>query len=193
MTTLLVFCACRYGEELDRTIFIADEDDHNLPAYSEWGYNAFGAKYERSYFLSSNNITPCKAVYKEGILHFSLHGYLNLPEVNANSRQQQMSLTFSFPSSTKETYQDLQKLGETDIDLSLCTVEIKRDNVAVEIENVSGHLIFKRTQLLRIDGVENRVILSGTFDMSFFNNNIPNKISNGRFDVGINDDFYSFE
>ena len=56
----------------------------------------------------------------------------------------------------------------------------------------SHHNIKLGVQLLKIDGEENRVILSGLFELRFLKKGRPETISDGRFDVGINNDFYRF-
>ena len=175
-------------EEEDRTIFIADENDSHLPAYSEWGYNSFGAIYERSYFLVSSGITPCKITYQHGFLNFYLIGKVHL------GSSTEMVLTFSFPSLPMNNYADLVQLNKTTIDLldTSCTVKIEVDGIEEIITPLSGSLTFKRTQLLKIDGEQNRVIISGIFDMTFLRKGRPEKISKGRFDIGINSDFYVF-
>jgi hypothetical protein len=188
----LLLCACS-KDELDRTIFIPDDDDSNLPAYTEWGYNAFGARYERDYFLVSNQFVPCKITYRSGMLNFSLIG--NIKGSAASYRDEgKMTLTFSFPSPPMRRYADLAALHDTTIDLTdaSCVVRIEKGNVETVSTSRSGHLTFKRAQLLRVDEVENRIILSGTFDVQILVNNRPESFSDGRFDVGINKDFYSF-
>jgi hypothetical protein len=187
---LVLFCACA---DIDRTIFIPDDDDPNLPAYTEWGYNSFGAKYERLYFLADNNITPCKITYREGMVHFSLAGTLRADTYGDYSEE--MTLTISFPSEPMSKYRDLLTLHERAIDLSDCSVGIEKSNDRdrAVISSVKGHLTFRRAQLLRIDEEENRAILSGDFDIQFLRNGIPESITGGRFDVGIYKDFYSFD
>lgn len=190
-TFLLALCSCSEGV-LDKTIFIPDEDDSNLPAYTEWGYNAFGAKYERMYFLATNDIIPCKIIYQDGILRFSLSGHIG---TGYYYNEEKMTLTFSFPmSSPIREYSDLTALHNLEIDLTdaSCEVKMAKDDHEAIINPLSGRLFFKRTQLLRVDGKENRVILSGLFEISFLNDGIPERISDGRFDLGINKDFYSF-
>ena len=174
------------GDEMDRTIFIADKDDYKLPAYTEWGYNSFGAVYERNYFLASNNIIPCKITYDKGLLNFYLSGKLDNSD---------MELAFSFPSQQMNHFKDLIALNKTTIDLldNNCKVTIRIDGHSESITLVSGNLTFKRAQLLKIDGEENRVILSGVFEIRLLKRDLPETISNGRFDMGINKDFYSFQ
>jgi hypothetical protein len=196
---LLLLGSC--SSDLDDTVFIPDSTDATMPAYTEWGYNSFGAKYEREYFLSSNSIVPCKIISKEGRLYFSLIGELsNNTQYSRYSQYPQytkMTLTFSFPASAMTTYRDLLVLNDKKIDLSNASCEVKIEKeYGPEVTIVSlnsSYLHFKRAQLLRVDEVEDRVILSGTFDIKFLINNKPEAISSGRFDVGINKDFYSYD
>ena len=173
-------------DSLDRTIFIPDEDDYRLPAYTEWGYNSFGAEYERDYFLASNKIVPCKIMYNNGELQFALQGTIR--------NKDEMMLLFIFPFTSISDYTDLVQLNDVEIDLSAdngCIVKIIKDNVETMLDIIEGKLHFKRTQLLIVDEKVNRVILSGVFDLRFIGNLFPENISNGRFDLGItNSVFY---
>ena len=165
--------------EMDRTIFIPDENDRNLPEYSEWGYNSFGAEYERDYFLVSNYIVPCKILYGNNEMQFSLHGTIR--------QNQEMSLLFIFPSEAMSSYADLLWLNNVEIDLSAddCSVKMIQNSIETTLDVLSGNLHFKRAQLLSIDDAVNRVILSGVFELNFLRNGFPTTISNGRFDMGI--------
>ena len=60
-----------------------------------------------------------------------------------------------------------------------------RNAIAEDITVLSGNLFFKRVQLLRINDKENRAILSGTFELTFLRNQLPEILSYGRFDLGI--------
>jgi len=166
---------------LDRTIFIPDPEDANLPVYSEWGYNSFGAIHERNYFVSTSNIVPCKIVYDNGRLEFSLSGQYSMRTT---------TLTFSFPISEIKNLEDLAVLHDLNVNLSENSTVIW-DGVQVTV--ITGKLHFKRFQLLRVDEKLNRIILSGVFEMRFLRNGLPETISEGRFDMGITGrDFHSF-
>jgi hypothetical protein len=106
-----------------------------------------------------------------------------------------MSLTFFFPSQPIVDYTDLMQLDNKEINLTVAPCEIKIEKegeIEADIKLLNGSFLnFKRAQLLRVDGIENRVILSGTFNLKFLLNGKPESISDGRFDVGINKDFYS--
>jgi len=191
ITVALIFLYSCSNDILEKTFFIPDAEDNNLPAYTELGYNSFGVKYERLYFTSSNDIVPCKIVYKNGVLTFSLHGRTYFEYYYRNSNYEQTSLTFSFPYSPLYEYKDLMVLRNTNIDLTdaSCEVRMTRDSQTDMLNILSGHLTFKNTRLLSVDEKENRVILSGTFDLRFLRNEIPEIMSNGRFDLGLSDVF----
>ena len=174
----LLFSSCS-KQSLDRTIFIPDSDDPKLPAYSEWGYNSFGAEYERDYFLASTYVFPCKILYENGMIHFLLSG-----NIRYNTG---MSLLFIFPWTPMNHFSDLVQLNDVEIDLSAanCTVRMQQDNIEEDLNIIQGSLHFKRAQLLTVDDMVNRVILSGVFDLQFVQNLFPATISNGRFDLGI--------
>jgi hypothetical protein len=183
-----VLCACTESDILDGTIIIPDETIPQLPAYTEWGYNSFGAKYERNYFLASNSIVPCKVMYQNGKLSFSLIGYLDY--------YSKTTLSFIFPVSPILDYSGLLALNDKKINLAAenCIVKMSQGAGSDDILNVlDGTLHFKRVQLLSIDDIPNRAILSGTFSLRFIQGDFPETLSNGRFDMGITSDvFYAY-
>jgi hypothetical protein len=169
---LILFAAallfsCIGEEVMDRTIFIPDEDNATLPAYTEWGYNSFGAKYGRDYFLVSNYIVPCKILYNNNHLQFSLSGEYRY------SKDMTLSFVFPFPQITD--YKDLMQLNATEIDLTDadCTVKMSQEGTETTLNVLGGTLHFKRAQLLSIDDQVNRVILSGTFEVRFLQTDFP--------------------
>jgi len=185
----LLLCSCSY-DLLEKTIYIPDDEDRNLPAYTEWGYNSFGVKYERSYFCASNAIVPYKMVYQSGMLNFSLKGRVSQEYYSIRYRDgEEMTLVFSFPSVPIDKYQDLTVLHKKELDLTdaSCKVIMTRETQTDTLSLLSGRLTFNRAQLLRIDEKENRVILSGTFEARFIRDDQPETMSNGRFDLGINE------
>jgi hypothetical protein len=197
-STILIICVLWLSsctkDVLDRTIFIPDENDRNLPAYTEWGYNSFGAVYDlRGYFLVSQSIVPCRIIYKDGRMRFVLNGYLSGDYYAENKN---MTLEFSFPTGTLSRYNDLLMLSDKQINLlsSDCTVKQTISNKTDTLKLIQGNLYFKRVRKLFIDDVPNRIIVSGTFDLLFLEGDFPISISNGRFDMCINDNvFYVYE
>ena len=182
----ILFFSCA-TESLDRTIFIPDEDDKKLPAYTEWGYNSFGAEYERDYFLSSTKIVPCKIMYSNGELQFALQGTIR--------NNDEFLLLFIFPFASISDYKDLMQLNNVEIDLSEndCIVKTMKNNFETTLDILDGKLQFRRAQLLIVDEKVNRVILSGVFNLHFMGNIFPESISNGRFYLGITSSvFYAY-
>ena len=165
-------------EVMNKIIFIPDEQDPYLPAYTEWGYNSFGAKYGSDYFLVSMSeyIKPCRIWYGNHQFQFELRGTIDNGE--------EMRLLFAFPSEPVTEYKDLVKLPKEPIILSDsngCKAWINY----TQLQDLNGKLHFKRVQLLRIDGTMERAIISGTFELNFTKNGVNETISNGRFDLGI--------
>jgi hypothetical protein len=191
----MLLVSCLTDNSLDDTIFVHDANDHNLPAYTEWGYNSFGANYERQYFVATNDYVPCKIVQKDGYINFMLIGNLNPSGINDNYKYGKFVLSISFPyADALKNYSDLVALNKYVVDLTAqnCTVtwtvgEAEPTTIAVR----EGELNFKRAQLLRVDGEIDRVILSGTFYIKYLNNEIPESFDNGRFDLGLYKDYVS--
>ena len=74
-----------------------------------------------------------------------------------------------------------------------CNLILKKGTQIDTLIILSGQLNFKKARILRIYNEENRAILSGTFDMKFFRNGLPETISSGRFDLGITEVYYMDE
>jgi hypothetical protein len=163
------------GKEMDEVIFIPDPDDSNLPAYTEWGYNTYGARFGDEYFGASYSYNPFAIAYSNGHLNFVLDGY--------TSSFDEMKVAISFPCSSIDSYADLMALHEQTIDLAASNSIVKVDNSVVEVS--SGSLTFKRAQLLRIDMEPERVILSGTFEVFYRQGGVSRELTDGRFDLGV--------
>jgi len=197
ITTFALICiiitACSTPSELDRTIFIPDENDYNLPAYTEWGYNAFGAMIERDYFVASQSIIPCKILYKNGTLLMEISGVIK--STNYYSNYPEMTLSFNFPSEMCKNYDDLLILHKKIIDLTAsdCVVKTKINNNNADIlQVIRSELNFQRVQLISIEDTPNRVIISGTFFVQYLEDGVdfPKTIKDGRFDFGITNEFF---
>ena len=183
---ILAFVSCSV-DEMEQTIFVPDVNDSNLPAYTEWGYNSFGALYERAYFLAATDMIPCKITVKNGIITFALSGRIATSSSSYSNREK-MTLNISFPfNEPMNNYKDLMKLHQQTINFTdpSCEVQMIRDSKTEAIVVLSGNLFFKRVQLLRINEKEDRVIISGTFEMTLLRNELPESLSKGRFDLGI--------
>ena len=176
--------SCSKDRMEDRNIFIPDNEDPKLPAYTENGYNSFGAKYGNDYFLVSSRFSPGRVAYNNNRLNFSLHGTFQ-------DRETRLEFIFPFELNPSDLT-DLTLLKEKIIDLDLNEVRIFQNNTHTTLNGTKGKLHFKHAQIINIDNSLNRVILSGVFELSFTLNNSPATFSNGRFDVGITQVLLSF-
>ncbi len=187
--------------ELEKSVYHADPDYPSLPAYSEWGYNTFGAYYERMLFVYNDNEIPAKFINTGGITRFILKGQLDQVNYNddpyyySGSNHPSMSITFELPGFSPQIYTDLLQLNDTIIDLTGpgCNVSAVIGNDSIDMQLFNGNLQFKRAQHLLVDKASLQVILSGYFDFKALVQGEPISVSYGRFDVGIGDqDFYYY-
>lgn len=194
LSAIILFLAgCKKEYELKKSVYISDPDFPNLPAYSEWGYNTFGAFYDRDVFISNNKSVPAKVITDSNSISFILDGqkgdnyYYYYEYVH-----HEMIMTFNLSGIRSTQYSDLTKLNDTIIDLTnpFCQVSISIDSVKYNVEILSGELNFKRAQFLQVDEVPAEVILSGYFECKAVLKDQPFTISDGRFDVGISTDNY---
>jgi hypothetical protein len=185
------FTACMNDNELERSIFIYDPEDMNLPAYSEWGYNTFGAYYDRDIFISSNGLIPAKIGVSDTSMTYMLNGQLG--HLDEYYFYHDMEVSFTLSGFIPAKYEDLAALNDSVIDLSdpHCQVTITVDNSKETVKILEGGLHFKRVQILYVDERKVEAILSGYFDFKAIVSDKPVTISDGRFDVGIShDNFY---
>jgi len=171
--------------ELSRSVFIPDRTSPGLPVYSEWGYNTFGAYIDRVPFISGEE-EPAKIYVNSDTLHFFLKGIY---------RNSKTSFLFSIKGLSPAEYTELTMLNDTVINLKniACKVEMLKNDTSSVLNIIDGQIYFKRAQLLYVDKVANKTILSGEFRFRTFFGNEPVAISNGRFDVGIGyENFYNF-
>jgi hypothetical protein len=192
---ILLLSACSESEyELEKSIFRPDPVYPSLPEYTEWGYNTFGAYYDRVLFIYNNDKVPAKMINTGGITRFMLNG--NMGEVDHDSYYDyydsyypygDMSMTFELPGFLPETYEDLVQLNDTVIDLTGTGVQVVAviDKDTVEMELIKGELEFAKAQFLIVDQQPIHVILSGYFGYQAVVNGIPISVSHGRFDVGV--------
>ena len=172
---------------LEKSIFIPDPDFHDLPKYSEWGYNTFGCYYDRGAFISDDWNVPVKVINTNGQTSFVFTGH------KASSNQ--FSITLTLSKLTPASYADLISLNNTTIDLTSADAEITvtENNVTVSTTVINGEFIFRRAQNLLVDDKPEEVILSGTFQCQLLIDQVPVNITNGRFDVGVsNNNFFKY-
>jgi hypothetical protein len=193
----LVVASCKKENDLSRSIFIHDPEFMELPAYSEWGYNTFGAYYDREIFVSNNKAVPVKVMATDSSFTFMLSGqkgetghYFNDYFDYYYYDPTPMKMTFDLPGFFPLTYQDLVNLNDVTFDLkdTLCKVMVSIDNNNYPAVIYSGELKFKSAQNLHVDMNQAEVILSGYFELKASINNEFISISEGRFDLGVSTD-----
>ncbi|HBG42757.1 MAG TPA: hypothetical protein DDZ96_06235 [Porphyromonadaceae bacterium] len=174
-------CSSYEDYRISQSIFIEDVDSPGLPIYSEWGYNTFGAYWDRTPFISEQYDIPTKIIVEAGATNWHLMGHKNGP---------MQVLTFSFPGYAPTNYNSLISLKGKTFDLTgnECTVSV---NESI-IEILEGSISFKQAQKLSVDKELMRVIVSGTFHLKGIYNNEPFSLTSGRFDLGIGEDNFFF-
>lgn len=189
---ILIFLSCSKENELKKSVFVYDKEFTDLPAYSEWGYNTFGAYYDRIPFVSNNMVVPAKVIVQNNTMSFVLAGQKQSENYYSNS---EMAITFKMPGYTPEDYTGLLQLNDVVLDLSkpAYQVLVSIDTMKYNATILSGELKFKRAQNLLVDKKQIEVILSGYFEFKALINDKPITVSDGRFDVGISsDNFYKY-
>ena len=191
-----MFAAC--DDNLDRSIWISDPNDYHLPKYTEWGYNTFGAKMDGDYFVSCWRENPCTLEWhdEDSTLEFTMNGCLAGTDYIWDgyiTRKEYMSLTIVFPcDSAISNCQKLWLLHEKTFDLTNPAVKIyvTGDYPELITDIRSGELCFKRVQNLYVDNKFEEAIVSGTFDIRYVKDGEKTRMSDGRFDIGINQSFF---
>jgi hypothetical protein len=185
--------SCDTESELKKSVFIEDPDADGLPIYSEWGYNTFGAYYDRTVFKSNFFDTPAKIMVNSEAATFSLKGERTNGDYGAG---EPVKLDFILSGVTPSSYEQLVSLHNTKIDLLTDDVRllVTIDGITAEAEILQGDLTFIRAQHLLVDAVPMEVILSGRFNVKFIADQVSVDISDGRFDVGVGpDNFFRSE
>lgn len=189
---LIIIAGCSKENELNNSVYISDYEYTDLPAYSEWGYNTFGAFYDRDVFISNSKVVPAKIIVSDSQMSFLLDGQKGTYDIESHDYKE-MSIDFRISGLNPAIYNDLILLNDTVFDLTNadCKVLITIDTTKYSVKILSGELKFKRAQNLLVDTKHIEVILSGYFEFKVLINNKPITVSNGRFDVGIGpDNFY---
>lgn len=188
----MLTAACSKERELEKSVFIPDDTFPELPAYSEWGYNTFGAFYDRLVFISSDYQSPLRVSATVDTTYFIFTGVINRPDIEVNK----MTLIFAMDNFFPNDYRDLISLHNTWYDLLDPGIKVKimESDISKNVSLIEGTLNFKRAQNLRVDEQQVETILSGTFDLKAIIDDEPISISEGRFDVGVGTyNFFDFK
>jgi hypothetical protein len=184
---VLFISGCSSSDNLDNSVYIYDEEYTDLPVYTEWGYNTFGAYLDRDVFISGSSI-PAKVFSTGNTTTFALYGTLT-------GDYNQMILKFILEGYKPAEYKDLVSLNDSTINLagSLCKVCLTLNGEEDTLHILNGELYFKRVQHLYVDKQSAETIMSGYFQLQMLIDGTPSTISHGRFDVGISyDNFYAY-
>jgi hypothetical protein len=172
---------------LMQSVFIEDPLNPGLPVYSEWGYNTFGAYYDRTPIRSNDYILPSKIFVNQDTLNFMLQGEMK--------SGQSILLKFSIKGFSPQNEYELVSLNNIIINLknSANKVVFKISNQTYNLQIIEGELHFKKAQKMFLDNELFKTILCGTFRFKTFINNEPVSIYNGRFDVSIGyENFFNY-
>lgn len=196
ITVILFLASCSEEIELKRIIFIPDTLYKDLPAYTEWGYNSFGAYYDMEPFISNDYGVTAKMINTAGRTSFSLSGHMSYGYYYDYSRNDIVSLIFDFYNFDPQSYTDLISLNNHTVNLTdpACRVRVTTETDDNELEILSGTMVFRRAQNLYVDTKLEEVILSGTFAFqALVDGEEPISVTLGRFDVGIGfDNFFRY-
>jgi hypothetical protein len=183
---LITLWSCDNDRELRKSVFIPDPQFPELPQYSEWGYNTFGAYYGREPFVSNDREVPVNVTNHDDVTSFQFKGQLGKYSYYSDDNSFLFTLTFS--DFHPETFEDLLALHESVFDLTDPQFEVTmkdKDDVTHVAGILEGQFHVKRAQLLFVDEEKHQVILSGVFDFKALVDGEAVSVSEGRFDVGI--------
>jgi len=181
----LLISSCSEDYQLQKSVFVEDVNNPELPIYSEWGYNTFGVYIDRQPFISNSSDLPAKIIVNKDTFNLVLKGTMNNRDV---------TMKFSIIGYSPADYTDLISLNDSTFNLTSnkCIVTMTTDTIK-KLNIFEGKLFFKRAQSLYVDKEYMESILSGTFSFKTFINGEPIAVSNGRFDFGIGyENFYNY-
>lgn len=175
---------CDTEQKFEKSVFIPDSMNPDLPIYSEFGYNTFGAYFDRAPFISEELETPCKIVVADGATQLILKG------VRKNQfATEPMQLAFTISDLNPVDLNGLAVLHQRSIDLLneqvQVTIKSGAGGTELPVEIIEGTLTFVRYQNVFVDLRPQQIILSGEFALTFTLEGQPMAIKSGRFDFGI--------
>ncbi len=75
LLSIAIFEGCVGDPDLQRSIFVRDKNYPDLPQYSEWGYNTFGAYFNEDVFVSNDYLwEPASVTQGDTAMVLSFHG-----------------------------------------------------------------------------------------------------------------------
>ncbi len=197
MMMFIFLAGCSRESELEKSVYITDPDTDGLPKYSEWGYNTFGAYYDRAIFVSTNGQVPAKVISSDTATQLIFEGQKYVIDYYGVNYADgvDMTMTFTFSGLICNTFNDLVALNDSIVDLTDpgCHLSFHNAEGEMPVKVIGGHMTIHRAQNLMVDKQPVETILSGYFDLQLLVDGKPVTISDGRFDVGIGaDNFYFY-
>jgi hypothetical protein len=185
--TIVIFMlliSCNIGDpDLNRSIFIRDKQYRDLPQYSEWGYNTFGAYIDEDVFVSGLIYEAASLYRTDTLIRFELPGEKHIQRSDTID----MMMTFLFTWHHPADPDFLVALNDSVIDLSAptCRVLITTHSQESALTVSTGNIHFKKIRKLFIDNESKETIVSGTFEFSGMIDGSPVHVTLGRFDEGV--------
>jgi hypothetical protein len=185
--------SCSHNDyTLEESVFVPDEKYYDLPAYSELGYNTFGAHIDRQTFVYDQyeNAIPSKIIVRQDTLNLQLIGKLNYENITLN---------FALIGYSPITYTDITSLHGKTFDLTdkkQCIISLTRNGSIKELNVLNGKLEIITAKPLYVNSEIQpaKTVIAGKFQFQFMIDNEPQTADKGRFDFGIGyDNFYSFQ
>ena len=182
---LIAMTACSKSD-LKQIQYIEDPDYPGLPAYSEMGYNTFGAYINEQVFTVSyyGSNRPFYLVADRECLTMTLYGWRDGTDLN---------MIFTLPIDSTYHLEDYHSLlaldGKTftiDTTPTSCNVTME-GYYAPNIESIySGYIKFEKVQQVLVDKTDAEVVVSGKFQFRAFTpNGTRIDVTGGRFDLGV--------
>jgi hypothetical protein len=180
---LAFFAGCVGDDDLHRTFFIRDKLHPDLPEYSEWGYNTFGAYVNEEAFISIADYWDPASLYADDTtMTLSFHGL----KISKGKDSTDMILYFIIRRNSQMDSQYLLSLNDEIIDLKASGRVMILSSQLYPVATNKGEIHFTRVQNLFVDGNSKETILSGTFEFNGIMNGQAVTVTLGRFDVGVN-------
>ena len=112
---IFLFGGCVEDPDLHRSIFVRDKQHPDLPQYSEWGYNTFGAYFNEDVFVSGDYLwEPASVTQGDTSMVLSFHG----EKRSKGKDTTDMFMYFNISRSTSRYDQFLYSLNDSVIDLA---------------------------------------------------------------------------
>jgi hypothetical protein len=181
----VLMASCGDDGDLHMTHFVRDKNYRDLPQYSEWGYNTFGAYINEEVFISGSTLwDPAHLSAGDQTMILSFYG----EKISKEKDTTDLVMNFSIPRNSPLNGQYVMALNDTLIDLRNSNIQVSLTSGSDDSQVVvsSGELHIKRVQNLLVDNHPAETILSGIFEFEGQMNGVPVSVTHGRFDVGVN-------